>query len=52
MKKIKFKILDNRLGVDIPLPDYATDGAAGLDLRGGFKTNRSFRLRRRWPDCR
>ncbi len=33
MKKIKFKVLDNRLGAEIPMPEYATDGAAGLDLR-------------------
>lgn len=33
MKKIQLKILDNRLGSSIPLPNYATMGAAGLDLR-------------------
>lgn len=33
MKKIQLKILDNRLGRDIPLPHYATDGSAGLDMR-------------------
>ena len=33
MKKIALKILDPRLGTDYPLPDYATDGAAGMDLR-------------------
>jgi dUTP pyrophosphatase len=33
MKKIEYKILDQRLGNEIPLPDYATDGSAGLDLR-------------------
>lgn len=33
MKKIQLKILDNRLGTELPLPDYATAGAAGLDLR-------------------
>jgi len=33
MKKIQLKILDGRLGKDIPLPDYATAGSAGLDLR-------------------
>lgn len=33
MKKIQLKILDARLGKDIPLPEYATNGAAGLDLR-------------------
>ena len=30
---LKVKILDDRLGRDFPLPAYATDGAAGLDLR-------------------
>jgi dUTP pyrophosphatase len=33
MKKIQLKILDARLGKEIPLPAYATIGAAGLDLR-------------------
>jgi dUTP pyrophosphatase len=33
MKKIQLKILDPRLGKDLPLPAYATDGSAGLDLR-------------------
>ena len=33
MKKIQLKILDSRLGKEIPLPDYATQGSAGLDLR-------------------
>jgi len=33
MRKIQFKILDERLGRDIPLPHYATPGSAGLDLR-------------------
>lgn len=32
-QKIDLKILDPRLGKDIPLPTYATDGSAGLDLR-------------------
>ncbi|BCX87891.1 dUTP pyrophosphatase [Methylomarinovum tepidoasis] len=32
-KKIELKILDDRLGREIPLPHYATEGAAGLDLR-------------------
>ncbi|MGZ5026771.1 MAG: dUTP diphosphatase [Methylobacter sp.] len=31
--KIQLKILDGRLGKDIPLPEYATSGSAGLDLR-------------------
>lgn len=33
MHRIKLKILDDRLGGEIPLPAYATDGSAGLDLR-------------------
>ena len=33
MQKVKLKILDPRLGHDIPLPKYATEGSAGLDLR-------------------
>ncbi len=33
MKKIQLKILDPRLGNQIPLPEYATKGSAGLDLR-------------------
>lgn len=31
--KIQLRILDPRLGKDFPLPAYATDGSAGLDLR-------------------
>lgn len=31
--KIQIKLLDSRLGNDFPLPTYATDGSAGLDLR-------------------
>lgn len=33
MKKLQVKILDKRLGNEIPLPEYATPGSAGLDLR-------------------
>lgn len=33
MKKIQLKILDPRLGNEIALPSYATQGSAGLDLR-------------------
>ncbi|HIL93825.1 MAG TPA: dUTP diphosphatase, partial [Cycloclasticus sp.] len=33
MKKIQLKLLDERLGKSIPLPEYATSGSAGLDLR-------------------
>jgi dUTP pyrophosphatase len=31
--KVQLKILDGRLGKDIPMPEYATSGSAGLDLR-------------------
>ncbi len=33
MQKVQVRILDERIGKDFPLPDYATDGSAGLDLR-------------------
>ena len=32
-KKMQLKVLDRRLGGEIPMPSYATDGSAGLDLR-------------------
>jgi dUTP pyrophosphatase len=32
-KNVQLKILDPRLGKDIPLPERATDGSAGMDLR-------------------
>jgi len=33
MRAIEIKILDPRLGGDYALPEHATDGSAGLDLR-------------------
>jgi len=33
MQKIQLKILDKRLGSEFPLPHYATDGSAGMDIR-------------------
>ncbi len=33
MHRLQLKILDRRLGDAFPLPDYATDGSAGMDLR-------------------
>ena len=33
MRSIELKILDRRLGNEIPLPAYATPGSAGMDLR-------------------
>ena len=32
MKKIQIKLIDKRLGKDFPMPHYATEGSAGLDL--------------------
>ena len=31
--KTEVKILDNRIGKEIPLPTYSTSGSAGMDLR-------------------
>jgi len=33
MRTIELKILDPRIGRDIPLPERATEGSAGVDLR-------------------
>lgn len=33
MRTIELKILDPRVGDQFPLPTYATDGSAGLDMR-------------------
>ncbi len=33
MHNLQVKCLDPRLGKEIPMPAYATDGSAGLDLR-------------------
>lgn len=32
-KRFQVKIIDKRLGNDIPMPHYGTEGSAGLDLR-------------------
>jgi dUTP pyrophosphatase len=32
-RKIQLRVLDPRLGREFPLPDYATGGSAGVDLR-------------------
>jgi dUTP pyrophosphatase len=32
MPRVQLKILDTRIGKEFPLPRYATDGSAGLDL--------------------
>lgn len=36
MHPIQLKILDPRVGESIPLPSYATEGSAGLDLRAAL----------------
>lgn len=33
MKSIQLKILDERIGGEYALPEYATDGSAGIDMR-------------------
>jgi dUTP pyrophosphatase len=33
LNKIQLKILDPRVGRELPLPAYATEGSAGMDLR-------------------
>tara|TARA_R110002167_G_scaffold248021_1_gene454015 strand:+ start:23165 stop:23620 length:456 start_codon:yes stop_codon:yes gene_type:complete len=33
MKQVEVKILNPKVGNEIPLPTYATDGSAGVDLR-------------------
>lgn len=33
MTTIEYKILDPRIGNEFPLPEYATGGSAGMDLR-------------------
>ncbi|MSR09998.1 MAG: dUTP diphosphatase [Gammaproteobacteria bacterium] len=33
MQRVQLRILDARLGKEFPLPDYATAGSAGVDLR-------------------
>jgi dUTP pyrophosphatase len=39
MNRVQLKILDARLGNEIPFPEYATDGSAGLDLRACLEAN-------------
>ena len=33
LKPVQIKVIDPRLGTEIPLPEYATIGSAGMDLR-------------------
>ena len=38
MQKIQLKILDPRIGKEIALPEYTTDGSAGMDLRAALES--------------
>jgi dUTP pyrophosphatase len=38
-KAVQLKIIDQRLGREIPLPEHATDGSAGMDLRACVEVN-------------
>ena len=35
-KQLQVKVLDPRIGNEIPMPEYATSGSAGLDLRAAL----------------
>ncbi len=39
LKAVQLKIIDQRLGREIPLPEHATNGSAGMDLRACVETN-------------
>ena len=39
LKAVQLKIIDQRLGREIPLPQHATNGSAGMDLRACVETN-------------
>ena len=41
MKTLQAKVLDPRLGIDYPLPHYATEGSAGLDLRAMLESKKT-----------
>jgi dUTP pyrophosphatase len=38
-RSIQLRVLDSRLGREFPLPQYATDGSAGVDLRACIGEN-------------
>ena len=40
MHQVKVKILDARIGAEYPLPAYATEGSAGMDLRAMLEEKR------------
>lgn len=40
-RKFQVRVLDDRVGTEIPFPEYATEGSAGLDLRAALKEART-----------
>lgn len=42
-KTVQVKILDSRIGNEIAMPEYATEGSAGLDLRACVEATTSIR---------
>ena len=45
-RRLKVRVLDARVGTTWPLPAYATDGSAGLDLRAFLDAPLDARARR------
>lgn len=43
MRSLQVKVLDNRIGSEYPLPAYATEGSAGMDLRALLKQAHSLK---------
>ena len=39
MRNVQLKVLDARLGDEFPMPDYATSGSAGIDLRACLQSS-------------
>jgi len=39
LKAVQLKIIDPRLGREIPVPAHATDGSAGMDIRACVEAN-------------
>lgn len=37
-RRLQVRVLDPRIGRDFPLPEYATSGSAGVDLRACLDT--------------
>jgi len=41
LTEVQLKILDERIGREFPLPSYATEGSAGLDLRACLEADKT-----------